>query len=124
MEESSRRIAVIHKGALEAAGLGEVAYFLRKARQQLDHAKFALENIDFSRSAEMLQNAGSRVDAIEKLMLDMRDDLSKAEQAALVSVEEKEEKDAQAEQEKAEAKKAEALKKQNGIHQTRITRKA
>lgn len=118
MKEISRRIAVIHKGALEAAGLGEVSYFLRKARQQIDHARFALENIDFSRSAEMLDSTGARVDEIEKLMLDMRDDLSRAEQAALGSVEEKEELDALAEQENKEEE-----RKRNVIHQTRIPRK-
>lgn len=118
MDENSRKVAVIHTGALEAAGLGEVAYFLRKARQQIDHARFALENIDFSRSAKMLEDAGTRVDDIEKLMTDMRNALAWAEQAALDSAAEKEEFDAE-----EEKRKIEEQKKQHGIHQARVTRK-
>lgn len=88
-EGSSKTIGV-QRGALEAAGLGEVSYFLKKARQQLEHAKYALDEIDFSRSAELLSDAQSRIDAMDRMMVEIRVDLEKAEQAALLTVEEKE----------------------------------
>lgn len=90
-ETGSSKTTGIQRGALESAGLGEIAYFLKKARQQLEHARFTLENIDFTRSAEMVASSQSRIDAINNLMIEMRVDLEKAEQAALLQVEEAEE---------------------------------
>jgi len=94
MSENNRKISNIQRGALESAGLGEVAFFLRNARKQIDHAKFALENIDFSRSCELLESAKTRVAEIERLMVEMRVDLERAEMAALSSAEEAEEEEA------------------------------
>lgn len=92
--ESSRKFTDIQRGALEAAGLGEVAYFLKKARHQLDFAKFALRNIDFSRSEELIDSAQSRVDDIERIISEMNSDLQNAEQSALLAAEEREEESA------------------------------
>ena len=44
--EASRRNLRFHAGVLENAGLGEAAYFLKKARTFISYAQYALEHMD------------------------------------------------------------------------------
>lgn len=44
----SRKNLKIYRGVLENAGLGEVAFFLKKAKQEVLYAAMALEHTDFS----------------------------------------------------------------------------
>jgi hypothetical protein len=43
-----RKNLKFNRGALENAGLGEVAFFLKKAKQEVLYAAMALEHTDFS----------------------------------------------------------------------------
>ena len=44
--QKSSRFSRFYAGALESAGLGEAAFFLRKAKQNLSYALYAIENMD------------------------------------------------------------------------------
>lgn len=109
--ETGRKFTGIYRGSLESAGLGELAYFLKKAKSQIDNARFTLDNTDFSRSLEILKNATEKISAIDRLIVDMRNDLEMAEQAALISMEEKETRETEESEEKAKEAEREKQKK-------------
>jgi hypothetical protein len=86
--ESGRRISRFYAGAMESAGLGEAAHFLRKAKQQIVYAKFALENME---KADALDLTGHRVSAIIESIGEALSELETTEMALVVEAEEKEE---------------------------------
>jgi hypothetical protein len=48
-----RKNLKMNRGVLENAGLGEVAFFLKKAKQEVLYASMALEHTDFSSFGEL-----------------------------------------------------------------------
>lgn len=74
-----RKYPQFTRGVLETSGLGEVSHFLRKAMQQVGHAKFALDHTDFSDSIKALSALGPKVDLMSKLISDIYDDLVSVE---------------------------------------------
>lgn len=60
-----RKNLKFYRGVLESAGLGEVAFFLKKAKQDVLYAALALENTDFSAFAEF--------NAIQAKLVKLRD---------------------------------------------------
>jgi len=72
---------------MESAGLGEAAHFLRKAKQQIVYAQFALENIDQTDALESTKTRiGTLINAIGEAM-------SEIETTEVALVEEAEQKD-------------------------------
>lgn len=72
---TSRKYPQFTRGVLETSGLSEVSYFLRRAMQQVGHAKFTLDHTDFSDSIKALSALGPKVDLMSKLISDIQDDL-------------------------------------------------
>ncbi len=66
------KVSRFGRGELESVGLAEVAHFLRKAKQNIEHARFALDNTDFSVVSEMLSPAQNKVAEISALIVEMR----------------------------------------------------
>ena len=74
-----RKNISFYKGVLESAGLGEVSYFLKKAKQNLAHASFALENTDFSSVIEDMASLSDRIDGLKESMNVINLDIEKVE---------------------------------------------
>jgi hypothetical protein len=73
MDQSrSSKFSAFHRGALESGSLAEVAYFIKKAQQQLEHARYAMENADFSFSQEMLNPVDNKIEEIGRLIVETR----------------------------------------------------
>lgn len=51
--DKGRKNIKFYRGVLESAGLGEVSFFLKKAKQDVLYATMALENTDFSSFDEL-----------------------------------------------------------------------
>ena len=66
-----RKTSNFIKGTLESAGLGEVAYFLGKAKQNVQFAVMALEDTDFTLSRRTLADGEARLDSIRKAVYEM-----------------------------------------------------
>jgi hypothetical protein len=75
----SRKNTVFHRGYLESAGLGEVSYFLKKARLNIDYAIFSLEHTDFSEAGKILSDAETAVGDINRMIIGLRAKLDDAE---------------------------------------------
>jgi hypothetical protein len=82
------KFALFHRGELESAGLAEVAHFIKKAKQQLDNARYAIENTDFSATSEMLNPADNKIAEIGRLIIETRRAIEVAEVKIARSVEE------------------------------------
>ena len=77
------------RGVLESAGLGEVAFFLKKAQQNISFAKVSLDNTDFS-SFSKLPAIQEKIARIRNLIGEVDQDISSTEQSLLVGVAAKE----------------------------------
>ena len=64
--KTGRNNSIFMKGALESAGLGEIAYFLNKAKQNVQFAVMALEETDFDLARRTLADGEARLDSIRK----------------------------------------------------------
>jgi hypothetical protein len=71
--------AVFCRGELESAGLAEVAYFLKKAKQNIEYARFALDSTDFSVVSDMLNPAENKIAEIAALIVSTRRSIEVAE---------------------------------------------
>lgn len=70
---------------MESAGLGEAAHFLRKAKQQISYAQFALDNID---QTDMLEVTRARIDELTKTIGEAMSEIETAEVALVEKAEE------------------------------------
>jgi hypothetical protein len=76
----------IYAGAMESAGLGEAAHFLRKAKQQIVYAQFALENID---QTDSLESTSQRIGTLIKSIGEAMSEIETAELALIADAERK-----------------------------------
>lgn len=76
--ETGRKNSKFHRGVLENAGLGEVAFFLKKAKQNILYAATALEHTDFS-SFDEFSALQANVVRLRDLVAEVSDGMEKAE---------------------------------------------
>ena len=79
MTYQGRKYLSFHRGVLESAGLGEVSYFLKKARQQLENARFALEHTEFSDDVTSIDAVSSKILDLNRNIVEMFVELDRAE---------------------------------------------
>ena len=90
---------VFQRGVLENAGLGEIAYFLKKAKQNIDFARFSLQNTDFSESAAVFDTVSSRATAMDTLLVEMRDEIDRVSVVILDTAREAEQRESESTEE-------------------------
>ncbi len=71
---------------MESAGLGEAAHFLRKAKQQIVYAQFALDNID---QTDMLDVTTARISSLINSIAEAMAEIENAEIDLAAKAEEK-----------------------------------
>jgi hypothetical protein len=69
---SGRKNPFIYKGVLESAGLGEVAYFLEKAKENIRYAAFTLDHTDFDTAKRSLHASAGRFDDLGRLLAELQ----------------------------------------------------
>ena len=79
MTTKGRKNTKFYKGVLESAGLGEVSFFLKKAKQNILYAAMALENTDFS-SLDELPAIQAKIVRLRDFVAEIGDDIDQAEQ--------------------------------------------
>ena len=89
---ASRRIARFCAGAMEHAGLGEAAYFLRKAKSFISHAQVSLEGTD---PLGHIKNGNAKIDSIIEQIGEALRELEASERALVLNKEEEDEKSAE-----------------------------
>jgi hypothetical protein len=87
------------KGSLEREGMGEVAYFFKKANQNIAYATDALDGIEFSDAAKSVKSVASKINEIRRLANDIVAEIDAASVQIVEAIEKKEE--AKAEKPKA-----------------------
>jgi hypothetical protein len=87
--ERSRRISRFRRGDLVSSGLGEAAYYLKKAKQNLSFAIFGLENADFDEAAEVLKGEDLSVESLTKKIAEMIAAVNRAEGKLIVLAEDR-----------------------------------
>ena len=92
--KASSRNSRFYRGALEHAGLGEAAYFLRKAKSFIAHAQTSLENLD---PLGRVSESNAKIDAIVKQIGDAMLEIEANERAPVLEQEEADEKSAEEE---------------------------
>lgn len=85
---TSRRNVGLYAGALEHAGLGESAYFLRKAKAYLAHAQTSLEGVD---PLGHIKRSNKRIDVIIEQIGEALLEIEASERALVLHAEEQEE---------------------------------
>lgn len=85
MNRTGRKNPNFYRGVLENAGLGEVAFFLKKAKQNILYAEMALEHTDFS-SFDELTAIQANVVRIRELIAAVSDGMEKAEGGLIAEV--------------------------------------
>jgi hypothetical protein len=86
---TGRKNPKIYRGVLENAGLGEVAFFLKKAKQEILYAVMALEHTDFS-SFDEFNAIQAKIVKLRGLITEISDDMSRAEKRLMDEVVERE----------------------------------
>ena len=86
-----RKTSNFIRGTLESAGLGEIAYFLGKAKQNVQFAVTALEGTDFSFSMRVLSDGEARLDSIRRAVYEMDELLEMVHSDIAEEIENKEE---------------------------------
>ena len=89
------------KGSLEREGLGEVAYYFKKANQNVSYATYALDNLEFSDATKTIKSVASKLEEIRRLANDVVAEIDAASAQICEEAEKKEE---------AKAEKAEKMK--------------
>jgi hypothetical protein len=69
---TSSKYSTFHRGVLESGSLAEVAHFIKKAKQQLDYARYAIENSDFSFAEEVLSPVDNKIAEISRMIVETR----------------------------------------------------
>ena len=65
----------VFKGVLENAGLGEVAFYLKKAKQNLAYAGYALDNTDFDEVREKSKGINRKVELLKNTILEIDEEI-------------------------------------------------
>jgi predicted translin family RNA/ssDNA-binding protein len=65
----------IYKGVLESAGLGEVAFYLKKVKQNLGYASYALDNTDFEEISAKSKKIDKKIEALKNTILELDEDI-------------------------------------------------
>ena len=65
----------IFKGVLENAGLGEVAFYLKKAKQNLSYAEYTLSNTDFSEVASRSKTIDKKIQLLRNTILELDEEI-------------------------------------------------
>ena len=84
-QSAGRKNPKFYRGVLENAGLGEVAFFLKKAKQNLLYAVVALENTDFS-SFDELSAIQAKIVKLRDFIAELSDDMEQTEQRLVAEV--------------------------------------
>lgn len=63
----------LYKGVLENAGLGETAFYLKKAKTYLSYAEYALDNTDFESVVSKSKSLHQKIEGIKQLILELDD---------------------------------------------------
>lgn len=87
--KSSREKTIFHKGVLESAGLGEVAFFLKKAKQNILYAEMTLEHTDFSSTRELV-GLHEKANRLRDLIAEMSSDIEAAGNSFVEEIERRE----------------------------------
>ena len=69
------RTSKAFKGVLENAGLGEVAFYLKKAKQQLAYAEYALDNTNFSDALSRSKKIEVKIQLIRNTILELDEEI-------------------------------------------------
>lgn len=91
MKELGRKYLSFHRGVLESAGLGETAHFLKKARQNLEYAKFSLDNTEFADELTAFDSVSSKISELNRLIVETRVELDRAEHVLAISATDRDE---------------------------------
>jgi hypothetical protein len=82
----SRKNLRFYSGVLENAGLTEVAYCLKKAKQNIAYADFAFQNTDFEESKSHIADCSRKLIELSGLIRSVQESIDQAEQSAVQSV--------------------------------------
>ena len=77
-----------YRGVLENAGLGEAAFFLKKAKQDVLYAATAIEHTDFS--AIEVAGLQGKIDGLRNLIAEVSGDIENAESGLAAAVAQRE----------------------------------
>ena len=88
-ERQGRKNLKIGRGVLENAGLGEVSFFLKKAKQNVLYAAMALEHTDFS-SFDELPAIQAKLVKLRDLIAEVSDGIERTEQNLVAEIAERE----------------------------------
>lgn len=72
MTTRGSKFSAFRKGTLESSSLAEVAHFIKKAKQQLEYAKYALDNADFEYTNEVLSPVENKISEISHMIVETR----------------------------------------------------
>ena len=86
---TGRKNLKFYRGVLENAGLGEVAFFLKKAKQEVLYAALALEHTDFSSYNEVIALQAKLV-KLRNLVAEVSGDIDSTEQSIASEIIERE----------------------------------
>jgi len=87
--ETGRKNLKFYRGVLENAGLGEVSFFLKKAKQNILYAVMALEHTDLS-SFDDMNALQAKVVKLRDFIAELSDDIERTEQSLVAAVVQKE----------------------------------
>lgn len=86
---TGRKNLKFYRGVLENAGLGEVAFFLKKAKQEVLYAALALEHTDFTSYNEVIALQAKLV-KLRNLVAEVSGDIDRTEQSIASEIIERE----------------------------------
>ena len=65
----------IYKGVLENAGLGEVAFYLKKAKTYLSYSLYALDNTDFKDVTSKSKSINKKIELLKNTILEIDNEI-------------------------------------------------
>lgn len=83
--QKSRKILKFNRGVLENAGLGEVSFYLKKAKQDILYATIALEHTDLSSFSEFTAIQANIV-ILRNLIVTVSEGMDQAECSIIAAV--------------------------------------
>ena len=71
MNLRNRKSPKLYKGVLENSSLAEVAFFLKKAKQNIAYASMALEQTDFTSALEEVKGLSDKITLMTQALADV-----------------------------------------------------
>ena len=68
----SRKNASFIRGVLENSSLGEVAYYVRKAKTSIDYAEYTLQNAELKGTEELLKPLQDKMAVLETALIEAK----------------------------------------------------